>query len=241
MKRKLSDEQIDRLAKKLLDDFAPADETLGKIAESPKLWWNVRNRIEAEKTRRARSWFSPLLRPIPVFGALALIFCLGLTAFWLNSKLNQPIARENPLENQNGENAPTTDQQKFATSNADSKTPQTVNQPRSVPEKVSLKRTKPKTNFTSQQRQVEISTKELTKTSKKEILPKTRKEETRTDFIALSYASTSDSGQIIRVRVPSSMMVSLGVATDVEKESELVSAEVIVGDDGLARAIRFIR
>jgi len=45
----------------------------------------------------------------------------------------------------------------------------------------------------------------------------------------------------VRVKVPSSMMVSLGVATTVEKESELVSAEVVIGDDGLARAIRFIR
>jgi hypothetical protein len=37
------------------------------------------------------------------------------------------------------------------------------------------------------------------------------------------------------------MMISLGVATNVEKESKMVSAEVVIGDDGLARAIRFIR
>jgi hypothetical protein len=37
------------------------------------------------------------------------------------------------------------------------------------------------------------------------------------------------------------MMVSLGVVSQVDKDSSMVSAEVVVGDDGLARAIRFIR
>jgi hypothetical protein len=36
------------------------------------------------------------------------------------------------------------------------------------------------------------------------------------------------------------MMVSLGVSTNVERSKELISAEVIVGDDGAARAIRFL-
>jgi len=57
----------------------------------------------------------------------------------------------------------------------------------------------------------------------------------------LSYAANTDSGQIVRVKVPRSMMVSLGLKSNVEKESELVSAEVVIGDDGAARAIRFIR
>jgi hypothetical protein len=37
------------------------------------------------------------------------------------------------------------------------------------------------------------------------------------------------------------MMVTLGVVPTVDKPSELVDAEVLVGDDGLTRAIRFIR
>ena len=81
--------------------------------------------------------------------------------------------------------------------------------------------------------------------------PKTRKSneeikqevktESKTDFIALSYSSATDSGQIVRVKVPSSMMVSLGVTTEAEQESKFVNAEVVIGDDGMARAIRFIR
>jgi hypothetical protein len=65
--------------------------------------------------------------------------------------------------------------------------------------------------------------------------------EIKTEFIALSYARDPESGQIVRVKVPSSMMVSLGLVVSVEKPSDLVDAEVLVGDDGLTRAIRFIR
>jgi hypothetical protein len=36
-------------------------------------------------------------------------------------------------------------------------------------------------------------------------------------------------------------MVQLGLVSTVAKPSELVDAEVLVGDDGLTHAIRFIR
>ncbi|MEP6900862.1 MAG: hypothetical protein ABJA66_03870 [Actinomycetota bacterium] len=52
MDRKLSEEQLDGIAKNLLKDFALDDRILEEIAESPRLWWSVRNQIEAEKTRR---------------------------------------------------------------------------------------------------------------------------------------------------------------------------------------------
>jgi len=65
--------------------------------------------------------------------------------------------------------------------------------------------------------------------------------ETKTEFIALSYARNPDSGQVVRVKVPSAMMVSVGLVQTVEKPTDLIDAEVLVGDDGLTHAIRFIR
>lgn len=67
------------------------------------------------------------------------------------------------------------------------------------------------------------------------------KTEAATEFIALSYLPASESGQIISVKVPRSVMVALGVTTDTERSRELVKAEVVIGDDGAARAIRFIK
>src|SRR5258706_16009175 len=69
---------------------------------------------------------------------------------------------------------------------------------------------------------------------------KSKAAEIKTDFIALSYARGAESGQIVRVKVPSSMMVTLGLVATVEKPTSLVDAEVVIGDDGLTRAIRFI-
>jgi hypothetical protein len=237
MNRKLSDEQIDLIAKNLLNDFALDGETLDEIAESPKLWRNVQNRIEAEKTRREKSWFFVFRPQILAFGALAVGICFGLAIMLLNSKTdsNSPIARQNSID----EKVKTSEILAIAPSKEDSYKPEISKELKATPEKNSLKNAVPKTKFTAKNQTAELSTGPLRKSLKKENSPKT--EETKTDFIALSYAANTDSGQIVRVKVPRSMMVSLGLTTNVEKNSELVTAEVILGDDGAARAIRFVQ
>jgi len=239
MDRKLSDEQLDKIAKNLLRDFALDDAALDEIAESPRLWWNVKNQIEEEKARREKSWFAAFLPPILAFGALAILICFGLAVLFLSSAQNSnlPIAQKSPVQNppeeiaKNPEDLP----------NSDSKNPETPKKMNPIPEKVSVKNAEPKPGFVAKNRRSENSAQQLNNQSKKEISPSIAAEETKTDFIALSYAANTDSGQIVRVKVPSSMMVSLGVKTNVEKESEMVNAEVVIGDDGLARAIRFVR
>jgi hypothetical protein len=233
MDRKLSDEQLDRIAKNLLQDFALDNETLDEIAESPKFWRNVRNNIEAEKTRREKSWFYVFRPQILAFGVLAIVACFGLTMMFLNSKTdsNSPIAQQNSIEEKI--------KMPESLANNFSNNPEIPQKSNSVPTKVSVKNAVPKVKFVAKNQTNEI--KKLNNPSKKEILPKATNVETKTDFIALSYAADTDSGQIVRVKVPRSMMVSLGLTTNTEKNSELVTAEVILGDDGAARAIRFVQ
>lgn len=241
MDRNLSDEQLDRIAKNLLKDFSPNDETLDEIAGSPRLWWKVRNRIETEKARREKGRFVGFRWQIPIFGALAILICFGLAVLVLNFRndSNSTIAQENPVRNPVEEIAQKNGNSPTALPKIDSGKPETPKN--TVSEKVPVKTVEPKTRFVAKNRNIENSSKRASKSSKKEVLPKNETEETKTDFIALSYGANTDSGQIVRVKVPSSMMVSLGVKTNIEKESELVNAEVVIGDDGLARAIRFIR
>jgi len=239
MDRKLSDEQLDKIAKNLLKDFALDDEMLDEIAESPKLWWSVKNQIEAEKMRREKSWFFAFRPQMLAFGALAIVACFGLAALFLNSKDDsQSIAKENSVQKTIEQNIETPVNLAVVSPKNDFKNPQISKESNPVPAKISVKNIEPKPKFVAKNQIDETSSKRVNNSSK--VLPKTV-EETKTDFIALSYAANTDSGQIVRVKVPSAMMVSLGVATNVEKESKLVSAEVIIGDDGLARAIRFIR
>jgi hypothetical protein len=243
MDRKLSDEQVDKIAKNLLKDFALDDAALDEIAESPRLWWNVKNRIETEKAQREKSWFTVFRPQILAFGALTILICFGLAILFLNfaRNSNPTIAEKTPVQNPTEEIAQTPQGFVNVSPKDDSKNSEISKKSNPVPEKVSVKNVLPKPILVAKNQRSENSAKKVNNQSKKEISPSVAVAETKTDFIALSYAANTDSGQIVRVKVPSSMMVSLGLKTNVEKESEMVSAEVVIGDDGLARAIRFIR
>lgn len=66
--------------------------------------------------------------------------------------------------------------------------------------------------------------------------------EIATEYLPLTYVANSEeqSGQVVRVEMPRSAMLALGLPIDTEPTSELVKADVLVGDDGLALAIRFV-
>jgi len=71
-----------------------------------------------------------------------------------------------------------------------------------------------------------------------------REQEVTTEYMPLTYATytdEADSGHVVRVQVPRAALLALGVRMSGEPSAELVKADVIVGDDGLARAIRLVR
>lgn len=68
--------------------------------------------------------------------------------------------------------------------------------------------------------------------------------EVATDFMPIGYvnsASLQDSGSIVRVELPRSTIVSMGFAVNMDRYGERVKADVLMGADGLARAIRFVQ
>ena len=69
--------------------------------------------------------------------------------------------------------------------------------------------------------------------------------ESVTDFIPLdagaSAAPPLESGQLVRVQLPRSALASFGLPLSAERGNEPVKADVLLGNDGLARAIRFVR
>ncbi len=75
-------------------------------------------------------------------------------------------------------------------------------------------------------------------------LSERRTSEVATDFFPLTFtadATAQVSGHLVRVTVPRSAMVAMGLPMNVDRAGELVRADVFIGDDGLARAIRFIQ
>lgn len=69
--------------------------------------------------------------------------------------------------------------------------------------------------------------------------------ESVTEFISLvadaPAAQPLESGQLVRVQVPRAALASLGLPLNAERGNEPVKADVLLGGDGLARAIRFVR
>jgi hypothetical protein len=53
--------------------------------------------------------------------------------------------------------------------------------------------------------------------------------------------TTLESLQFVRVELPGSAPSEVGLPVDPETVSEPVKADVVLGQDGLARAIRFVR
>ena len=225
MSKKISDEQIDAMMKCLIAGAAADMSTVDDIADSPAVWWQVRRRI-AEQKAAARSPWPPVAKlwrlafvGVPVAVALLLA---GILVF---RPATQPV--EQAGVQQNEISVPATMPSPKVSEPAAPAFDINI-----VPTRDSVKRTSPARRWTfaggvyrkPRNGQVDAA-----------------KTEIKTDFIALSYASDAESGQIVRVRVPSSMMVTLGLVATVEKPTDLVDAEVIVGDDGLTRAIRFVR
>jgi len=49
-----------------------------------------------------------------------------------------------------------------------------------------------------------------------------------------------EGGQLVRVKMPRSNLISLGIPFNQERASETIKADVLVSNDGLARAIRLV-
>ena len=73
--------------------------------------------------------------------------------------------------------------------------------------------------------------------------------ESTTDFFPLSYSDDQkpvESGkvirvQVIRVQMPRPALIAFGLPVNIESADVPVKADLLVGEDGLARAIRFVR
>ncbi len=70
----------------------------------------------------------------------------------------------------------------------------------------------------------------------------TRAQEVATEFIPLGQYAQAEEGHLVRVELPRSALASFGLHVNAEASAGgRVKADVLLGEDGTARAIRFIR
>jgi len=63
-----------------------------------------------------------------------------------------------------------------------------------------------------------------------------------TDFIAVVYdPEPVEHGRMVRVRLPRSALAAFGLPMNEQRAEETIQADVVLGEDGLARAVRFVK
>lgn len=68
--------------------------------------------------------------------------------------------------------------------------------------------------------------------------------EVTSEFVPLTYlndATAMESGIVVRVEIAREQLASLGLSFDMERADEIVKADIVLGDDGVARAIRLVQ
>lgn len=68
--------------------------------------------------------------------------------------------------------------------------------------------------------------------------------ETTSEFVSLLYGGDpmlKDSGPVVRVEVSGAVLQSLGFPIAGEPSTRRIQADLLLGQDGLARAIRFVQ
>lgn len=68
--------------------------------------------------------------------------------------------------------------------------------------------------------------------------------EIASDFIALTYTdetSSGNNGMVVRVKLPRATVIAMGLPLNANHTDGYVKADVLVGDDGVARAIRLVQ
>jgi hypothetical protein len=76
---------------------------------------------------------------------------------------------------------------------------------------------------------------------RRRVAPKPPREIATEFFPLMDVPLPFDRGELLRVIVPASTMRTVGLPVNEERLADRVQADVLVGEEGLARAIRFVR
>jgi hypothetical protein len=241
--RNLQNEELDRIGRKLLGAAKAQSEEIEQIVASPMLFETIKRRIEIERreqTSKSNSGFWTDLRIWnwqKASAMLLFLFTIGVTGLIFFSKFTgqqqteQSAAPEIKSKNEQIEFQPSRTQVP-ENSPAIVKTKNPVPElPKIAKQKVFVdKMSKPKkliTQLPNRQRSLQL-----------------KQNESAGEFYALTFGGnpneTAEELQIVRAELSRSSLFALGVNLPIENESEKIKTDLLVGADGVARAIRLV-
>jgi hypothetical protein len=174
--------------------------------------------------------------------AAVLLLVIGIAAMSMRSRPSE-VAAENPY-------IPPFQPKAAANTSAAMGTPVSVDPTLSTPSieqgTVAIRTTKPHTrsSFAEPGSTSGQSGSPLTADSASTVAANYGSNEIATDFMPIGYSSPmnlEDGGQVMRVEVPRSTLAGFGLPVNMDRVNERVKADVLVGPDGQARAIRFVQ
>jgi hypothetical protein len=231
-KRKAEDERLDRLVQQSLQALKVSEAEIAEVSNSPDLYRRVRLRIAAKRSQRdsgrallataqtrlasMAAMFGARRRLRWTFAAAAMIVLLaGAATLWLRSIERERITSESRAARE------------IKSDLASNRSESGKSEPGGGESKIGR----------------EISTRPASSRTRHAARRLADQAEITTDYLPLTYLpdAAPDSGQVVRVRIARSALLAMGLPMDVERAGEMVKADVVIGDDGLARAIRFVQ
>lgn len=223
--RNLQNEKLDKIGRNLLESAKIRDEAVEKIIAAPQLFNLVKARIESEKLQRKTksSFLFPFWNWQRIglsFGTLAILLFGTITIFVFAN-------RDSSFQTAEIITPPIQSPNKFD----ELETKGLVVQNQFLAKRTTFKKAAPKP-------------KKSTNKTNKEQIPQTNEDEERA-FYPLTFTedleTAQEDSQIIRVELPRSSLVALGVNPPKNNPVEMIKAELLVSSDGVTRGIRFIK
>lgn len=213
-----SDQINEKLCRAIFSAASASPEQMEAAAEAPFLYQRIRNEVAAIKEAEARR--AKMERPLwPVFGLIFRWTASALALFLLACGLWQ-LARRPAQKISSG-------------------SPQNIafSTPAQAPEPTKSM------NHTTPENPPVIKKSFRSSRIRKSIPIRAPSKESTTAFMPLTYTTESAlaGGQLIRIEVTGSSLASLGFVVSPERSQERIKADVILGDDGVARAIRIVQ
>ena len=217
--RKIKNSELDAIGAKLIKTGQLSSDELDRIVSAPKLFDGVRARIAAgdEKHASPGNWF--IWKPVAAaMAAVAvMIISFGYVGFFNGSNtVAVTITRDLPPVLKVGKDTAKREVEPVVT----------------YPTRSEASRPK--------------VTKAVHRGNIRPVQPKLRPAPITSEgeFYALSFAGNMEDavrdGHIVRVDIPRSSLFALGVDLPLENDSKFIKTDLLVGTDGVPRAIRFV-
>ena len=216
--RKQENKKLDEIGKALVRSGATSSRDIEKIVANPALFDSIRQRIALESAKPVTK--RSFLRPgFAGFASVALIVATALAIVVFKSRSPEVVVTPTP-------DIPTTVETKRFT----------------VPDRIVDAGFRPVDGRMKAER---ISTRSNSRAYSRPKQPAAQQARYEGDFYALSYAGdpneTERGGRIVRVDLPRSTLFAMGVDIPLENEADTIKADLLVGTDGVTRAIRVVK